>query len=181
VRDEIADLNGADLAGIQAVLGGYTSAFAAKSDQAFYITPDQLPYAFAGATRDLRLLGGLQYESGTFPLLVEHDAIVWANVVVSQTTFVWGKLKDGTLCVVRHDWPYMFALPVARFIEASHCNLVVGDAVSVDVVTARFIFDCLASGLDQAELQPLIETLEEDEQRALLAAAKAYTARWGAS
>ena len=159
-------------------MNGYTAAIAAATDPTYWSRDRLKPYVFDGGLSDLYVLAGIQYDGpGDLPRTTESDALIWANVVVRHTPFEWTKLPDGTLCVHRREWPYFLALPTARFFEARRWNLACGDMQTVDIVTRGFVVDCLANGIDQADVQCLIDSLDPEDQQAVVRAAAALNAR----
>ena len=163
---DLPDINESDRARIRTAMESYTAAIAAAPDPKYWSPGQRKPYVFDGSLSDLYVLSGIHYDGpNALTFSTENDAWIWANVIVGHTSFEWAKLADGTMCIYRREYPYLLALPVARFLEAENCNLVVGNMQTVEIVTRDFIIDCLVNGLDRADVQCLIDSVDPEDQK----------------
>lgn len=174
-RAEIKQIDAQDQQRIQQVLDAYTESFSRFKNPEFFLEDTSVPFKFDGKPIEIGLLASLEYDSPfDFPYDLEGMAIVWANAVVKNTSFDWGKDQRGLLCIWREGFPYVLVYPEVRFREAGHSSRSGGYGVTSPVVTERFVFECFLSGLEQRDLQPILDVLEESEKNAILNAIAAY-------
>lgn len=177
METEIRPIDDADRARIQAALDRYTAAIARAPDPKYWSPEQDVPYVFNGSVEDINVLYRVQYDGpgGSDWWSLECDALIWANAVVRNTSFEWGKTASGELCIWREDYPRLLILPHARFFEAHHsslCNAVSG--MTASLVLNRLIFDCLLLRDDDEDVRALHAAIEPGDYEAILAAVRAF-------
>jgi hypothetical protein len=159
----LLELNGADRARIQSVLDAFSdgvNAMPGDEREWLRLNPDKT-FRFIGHTDELHVLVRLDYDSSfKYPTGKRNEAIVWANVIVSNTSFQWRMTPDAELVLWRSEYPSMLVCPAARYIEAE--GAIVGRLDPISLMTQRFVFDCLWSDDLRKDIEPIVRVFADD-------------------